>query len=79
MDRTDYLNKCKECAMICNEGLYAAKVDVPERLRVEYKGAKYYPAGYQLAFKRDGSVIHTAILHDLQANCMAYVPLQDVK
>ena len=79
MDRTNYLNLCKECAMICNEGLYAAKVDVPDRLRVEYKGAKYYPAGYQLAFKRDGSVIHTAILHDLQANCLAYVPLQDVK
>jgi hypothetical protein len=52
---------------------------VPERLRVEYKGAKYYPVGYQLAFRKDGSVIHTAILHDLQANCMAYVPLQDVK
>ena len=79
MDRTNYLNLCKECAMICNEGLYSVKVNVPERLRVEYKGAKYYPAGYQLAFKRDGSVIHTAILHDLQANCMAYVPLQDVK
>lgn len=79
MDRTNYLNLCKECAMICDEGLYAVKVDVPERLRVEYKGAKYYPVGYQLAFKRDGSVIHTAILHDLNANCMAYVPLQDVK
>ena len=79
MDRTKYLNLCKECAMICDEGLYAVKVDVPERLRVEYKGAKYYPVGYQLAFKRDGSVIHTAILHDLNASSMAYVPLQDVK
>jgi hypothetical protein len=65
--------------MICDEGLYAVKVDVPERLRVEYKGAMYYPVGYQLAFRKDGSVIHTAILHDLNANCMAYVPLQDVK
>ena len=36
MDRTNYLNLCKECAMICNEGLYAVKVDVRERLRVEY-------------------------------------------
>ena len=79
MDRTEYLNKCKECAMICNEGLYAVKVDVPERLQVEYKGAKYYPEGYQLAFNKDGSVRHTAILHDLKANCVAYVPLQDVK
>lgn len=79
MDRTLYLNKCKECAMICDERLYAAKVDAPERLRVEYKGATYYPVGYQLAFRKDGSVIHTAILQDLNANCMAYVPLQDVK
>ena len=79
MDRTKYLNLCKECAMICDEGLYTVKIDVPERLRVEYKGAKYYPVGYQLAFRRDGSVIHTAILHDLNASSMAYVPLQDVK
>lgn len=79
MDRTNYLNLCKECAMICNEGLYAVKVDVPDRLRVEYKGASYYPVGYQLAFKRDGSVIHTAILHDLNASSLAYVPLQDVR
>ena len=79
MDRTDYLNLCKECAMICDEGLYAVKVDVPERLQVEYKGAKYYPTGYQLSFRKDGSVIHTAILHDLNANSLAYVPLQDVK
>lgn len=65
--------------MICDEGMHAVKVDVPERLCVEYKDAKYYPVGYQLSFKRDGSVIHTAVLHDLKANCLAYVPLQDVK
>jgi hypothetical protein len=59
--------------------MYAVKVDVPERLRVEYKGAEYYPVGYQLSFKRDGSVIHTAVLHDLKTNCLAYVPLNDVK
>lgn len=79
MERNNYLNLCKECAMICDEGLYAVKVDVPDRLQVEYKGAKYYPSAYQLAFKKDGSVVHTAILHDLTANSLAYVPLQDVK
>ncbi len=79
MDRTKYLNLCKECAMICDEGLYAVKTNVPDRLQVEHKGAKYYPSGYQLSFRKDGSVRHTAILQDLTANCVAYVPLQDVK
>lgn len=79
MKRNDYLNLCKECAMICDEGYYHKKENVPERLQVTYKDTKYYPVGYQLAFRKDGSVIHTAILHDLKANCMAYVPLQDVK
>ena len=42
MDRTKYLNLCKECAMICDEGLYGMKIDVLERLQVEYKGINYY-------------------------------------
>lgn len=79
MDRNTYLNKCKECAMMCDEGMYGVKVDVPEALQVEYKGARYYPDGYQLAFRKDGTVIHTAILHDLTANCVIYAPLDDVK
>lgn len=79
MDRNKYLNLCKECAIVCDEGLYAVKVDVPERLCVEYKGAKYYPVGYQLAFNKDGTVIHTAVLHELAANGIVYAPLNDVK
>ncbi len=79
MDRTEYLNKCKECAMICDEGLYRMKVDVPERLQVEYKGVKYYPVGYELSFNKDGSVRHVAIIHDLKANSVCHVALNDVK
>ncbi len=79
MDRTEYLNKCKECAMICDEGLYAVKVDVPERLQVEYKGIKYYPVAYELSFNKDGSVRHVAIIHDLKANSVCHVALKDVE
>ena len=79
MDRTDYLNKCKECAMICDERLYGMKINVPERLQVEYKGIKYYPVGYELSFNRDGSVRHVAIIHDLKANSICHAALKDIK
>lgn len=55
------------------------KINVPERLQVEYKGIKYYPVGYELSFKRDGSVRHVAIIHDLEANSICRVALKDVK
>ena len=79
MDRTNYLNLCKECAMICDEGLYGMKINVPERLQVEYKGIKDYPVGYELSFNRDGSVRHVAIIHDLKANSACHVALKDIK
>ena len=79
MDRTKYLNRCKECAMLCDEGLYGRKINVPERLQVEYKGIKYYPVGYELSFNRDGSVRHVAIIHDLKANSICRAALKDIK
>ena len=55
------------------------KINVPERLQVEYKGIKYYPVGYELSFKRDGSVCHVAIIHDLKANSICHAALKDIK
>ena len=78
MDRTDYLNKCKECAMMCDEGMYGMKVNVPKHLQVEWKNVKYYPVGYELSFRKDGTVRHEAIIHDLKANSICHVPLQDI-
>lgn len=60
------------------EGMYHVKENVPESLQVEYKGASYYPDGYQLAFNSDGTVRHTAILHDLTVASLVYAPLKDV-
>ena len=76
--RNEYLRKCKECAMICEEGLYHAKTNVPERLQVQYKGGSYYPDAYELSFDKDGAVRHIAVLHDLKANAVYHVPLKDV-
>lgn len=79
MERNKYLTLCKECAIMCNEGLYKMKVNVPSNLQVEFNGNKYYPQGYELSFASDGTVIHTAIIHDLIANSICHVPLRDVK
>ena len=78
MDRTDYLNKCKECAMMCDEGMFGMKVNVPKHLQVEWKNVNYYPVGYELSFRKDGTVRHEAIIHDLKANSICHVPLQDI-
>ena len=76
--RNEYLRKCKECAMICEEGLCYAKINVPQHLKVRYKGAEYYPFAYELSFGRDGTAQHFAVLHDLKANAVYHVPLVDV-
>ena len=78
MDRKEYLNKCKECAMICDE-VGGVKVDVPKRLQIEYRGIMYYPLGYSIYFNRDGSVKHYVTLHDLKANSIMGALLQDIK
>lgn len=79
MDRKEYLQKCKECAIVCDEGMYHMKINVPDRLKVEWDGSKYYPQAYELSFDSDGSVQHIAIIHDLKANSICHVPLRDVR
>lgn len=79
MDRNKYLTLCKECAMMCDEGMYHMKINVPESLQVEFNGAKYYPVGYELSYNKDGTVCHEAIIHDLKANSICHVPLKDLK
>lgn len=39
----------------------------------------YYPQSYMLSFDKRGNSIHTAILHDLKANSIIYVKLENVK
>lgn len=71
-----YLEMCREVAII-RPGIANIR-DVPDRLRVLYKGSEYYPIAYQLGFRKDGSATHTAILHELDANAAWYVELDRV-
>lgn len=73
------MNLCRECAMMKEKGLFGIPKNVPDRLRVIYKGIEYYPQSYELGFNEDGTVKHTAIIHDLKINSICCVPLKDVK
>jgi len=79
MDRTKYLNMARECAMIKKRGQFGIRQNVPDRLRVVWKGIEYYPQSYELRFRDDGTVDHIAIIHDLTANSVSHVPLEQVK
>lgn len=79
MERSKYLQKCKECAMIKERGYYGVLKAVPDDLRVVWNGAEYYPISYELGFGEDGTVRHIAVIHDLKVNSVCYVPLKDVR
>lgn len=78
MDRNKFLNMCKDCAMLKDKGMYGIRRNVPNILRVIWKGIEYYPQSYELRFHDDGTVNHIAIIHDLKANSICHVPLQEV-
>jgi len=63
--------------MMKSEEVYNIK-NVPDRLKVIFNAVEYYPVAYKMRFDRDGSVIHTAILHDLHANSITHAPLEKV-
>ena len=50
------------------DGALGIKRNVPCELLVRHDGATYYPVAYKLSFTRKGEPIHTAILHELNAN-----------
>ena len=70
MDRTEYLNLCKQVSVLYPQ--------IPTECIVEYGGIPYYPKAYQLSFDK-GTTIHTAILHDLNAKSVMHCPLDRVK
>lgn len=78
MDRKKYLEMCREVAML-GGGMEGVKQGVPGSLLVTYGGKEYYPVKYELGFSKDGTVTHTAVIHDLAANAWFYVPLDKVE
>ena len=77
MDRTLFLNMCRSVAVL-RGGVEDIK-DVPDNLKVRYKCQEFYPVKYELSFRRDGSVRHTAVIHELKANAVWYVELADIE
>lgn len=73
IDRTKYLQMCRDCAML------SVRNNVPDNLRVIYGGIEYYPVSYTLAFESNGATRHIATIHDLKANCVHDVLLKDVE
>lgn len=66
VDRKLYLNLCRDAS-------------VGKQARCIYNGIEYTPIRYELGFRTDGSVIHTAILKDIKANALVYAPLEKVE
>lgn len=78
IDRKTYLEMCQRCAVL-EEDYFAVKINVPDKDKVVYNGDVYYPCGYLLSFDNDGSVRHTAILHDLKCNSITMAALGRVE
>ena len=66
MERKLYLELCQQQATKCC-------------VLVEYCGIAYQPYSYELKFKQDGKIKHTAILKETKGNCLVYCRLEDVK
>ena len=73
IDRTKYLQMCRDCAML------SVRNNVPDNLRVVYGGIEYYPVSYTLAFDGSGATRHIATIHDMTANCVHDVLLKDLE
>lgn len=69
MDRTEYLNLCKQVSVLYPH--------IPTECIVEYDGILYYPKAYEMSFDK-GTTIHTAILHDLNAKSVICCSLDKV-
>lgn len=76
MERNDFLKLIHKVSQLKN-GIKGLKINVPAQLQVSYNGIKFYPIAYELKFI-DGMAIHSAVLHDLQADNVIYVPLDKV-
>ena len=70
MDRQEFLKLCQIASML-------KYTDIPKEYLVEYNGTSYYPYGYEMKFQ-DGYPVHKAIIHDMNANCVLYVGLEEI-
>lgn len=77
MDRKQYLELCRACAVLPN-GEFFVKKDVPDEYKVVFQEKEYYPAAYELSFDQSGKVVHKAILHFIGYNSIVIAELDRV-
>ena len=76
MQRDIFLQMCQMVSVLPG-GVFGIKQNVPDDLKVVHNGIAYYPISYKLSFD-NGRPTHTAILHDLKANCIVNANLETV-
>lgn len=77
MERKPYLELCQRCAVL-PDGHMHTKKHLTDSHKVVFDDNVYYPYGYKLTFDSTSKAVHTAILHDLNANSIIEVPLERV-
>lgn len=77
MDRKTYLNMCSEASKLPLNDCEITK-KFPVDLLVIYNKTKYIPVCYEMHFK-NGEYCETAVLRDLKANSILYVPIEKIK
>ena len=76
MQRDIFLKMCQKVSVLPG-GVFGIKQNVPDDLKVVHNGIAYYPISYKLSFE-NGRPTHTAVLHDLKANCIMNANLETV-
>ena len=76
MQRDIFLKMCQKVSVLPG-GVFGRKQNVPDDLKVVENGIAYYPISYKLSFE-NGRPTHTAVLHDLKANCIMNADLETV-
>ena len=59
MNRNLYLQLCQRCSVM-KSGVLGIKENIPDELKVVYKGVVYYPHADEMSFK-NGKTVNTAI------------------
>lgn len=77
MERKIFLKMCEKVSGLPS-GVGGVPERIPPELLVVYDKLKYFPFYYEMKFK-NGEYYELAVLHDLKANSVLYVPLEKVK
>ena len=78
MERKKYLEMCQKVAVL-EDGEMHIKKNVPNELKVIYKGVVYYPIERVESFDNKGNLILGARIHHLKENSVVECLLKNVK